>query len=61
MTFPDQPDYGAIAEDFDPPFMPTLIRDMWIYGDHHERRTVDRLLAAGRREQERAHWDMFRF
>lgn len=59
--FRDQPDYAADAENWVPPFLPTLIRDMWIEGDHNERRAVDRLLDIQRRSLERDQRDMFKF
>lgn len=57
----DQPDYAEMSEDWAPPFMPTLIRDMWIEGDQLERRAVDRLLERQRRSMERDMKTMFSF
>lgn len=59
--FRDQPDYALDAESSVPPFLPTLIRDMWIEGDHNERRAVDRLLKIQRRSLERYQKEVFRF
>jgi hypothetical protein len=61
ILYQDQPDYGALAEAFDPPFLPKLIRDMWTHGDHLERRYVDRLLETQRRSLERDQREIFRF
>lgn len=57
----DQPDYAAMAEGWVPPFLPTMIRDMWIEGDYLERREVDRILDRQRRSMERDMKTMFKF
>jgi hypothetical protein len=59
--FRDQPDYAAKAEEWVPPFLPTMIRDMWIEGNHRERFAVDRMLDRQRRSMERDMKTMFKF
>lgn len=61
MTFRDQPDFAAMADDWVPPFLPKLIRDMWIEGNHLERRAVDRMLDVQRRSLERDQNTIFNF
>lgn len=61
LAYPAQPDFMEMVDAYDPPFLPTLIRDMWTNGDHHERRVVDRLLETQRRSLERDQPEMFTF
>jgi hypothetical protein len=61
LGYPAQPDYMEMVDAYDPPFLPTLIRDMWIEGDYLERRAVDRLLERQRRSMERDMKSMFTF
>jgi len=58
----DQPDYAAIAEaaPLSEWSIPGLIRDIWIDGDEHDRREIDRRLEARRRQCEADHAEMMR-